>query len=166
MRHRDLDIALNFRQCYKETEMIAKRRTYSKRYVILILEKNKVLSQSQDAALMPHFMQVHKSCMTLHLATICYWRKLLNITCNGDIAKYISQWVHTSSEFYTQKLNKWGFKWNKWGFRLPLCTCRLNWARRTSQGWWDEWDDTDSRHRIVLYTSGPVSKTDLSQNLT
>ena len=23
-----------------------------------------------------------------------------------------------------------------------LCTYRLNWARRTSCGWWDEWDDT------------------------
>ena len=36
-------------------------------------------------------------------------------------------------------------KWNKWnesGFRPPLCTYRLNWARRTSWGWWDDWDDT------------------------
>ena len=31
----------------------------------------------------------------------------------------------------------------KWiGFRPPLCTYRLNWARRTSWGWWDDWDDT------------------------
>ena len=28
-------------------------------------------------------------------------------------------------------------KWN-----VPLCTYRLNWARRTSWGWWDDWDDT------------------------
>ena len=28
------------------------------------------------------------------------------------------------------------------GFRPPLCTYRLNWARRTSCGWWDDWDDT------------------------
>ena len=27
-------------------------------------------------------------------------------------------------------------------FRPPLCTYRLNWARRTSWGWWDAWDDT------------------------
>ena len=33
-------------------------------------------------------------------------------------------------------------KWNESGFRPPLCTFRLNWARRTSWGWWDEWDDT------------------------
>ena len=33
-------------------------------------------------------------------------------------------------------------KWNKSGFRPPLCTYRLNWTRRTSWGWWDEWDDT------------------------
>ena len=28
------------------------------------------------------------------------------------------------------------------GFRPPLCTYRLNWARITSWGWWDDWDDT------------------------
>ena len=35
-----------------------------------------------------------------------------------------------------------GLKWNESGFRPPLCTYRLNWARRTSWGWWDDWDDT------------------------
>ena len=34
------------------------------------------------------------------------------------------------------------FKWNESGFRPPLCTYRLNWARRTSWGWRDNWDDT------------------------
>ena len=33
-------------------------------------------------------------------------------------------------------------KWNETGFRPPLCTYRLNWARRILWGWWDEWDDT------------------------
>ena len=33
-------------------------------------------------------------------------------------------------------------KWNESGFRPPLCTYRLNWARRTSWGWWDDSDDT------------------------
>ena len=33
-------------------------------------------------------------------------------------------------------------KWNKSGFRPLLCTYRLNWARRTSWGWCDDWDDT------------------------
>ena len=37
---------------------------------------------------------------------------------------------------------KWLCKWNESGFRPPLCTYRLNWARRTSWGWWDDWDDT------------------------
>ena len=40
-------------------------------------------------------------------------------------------------------------KWNESGFRPPLCTYRLNWARRTTWGWWDEWDDT------VLQTQEP-----------
>ena len=34
------------------------------------------------------------------------------------------------------------WKWNESGFRPPLCTYRLNWAKRTSWGWWDDWDDT------------------------
>ena len=33
-------------------------------------------------------------------------------------------------------------KWNESGFRPLLCTYRLNWARRTTWGWWDDWDDT------------------------
>ena len=33
-------------------------------------------------------------------------------------------------------------KWNESGFRPLLCTYRLNWAKRTSWGWWDDWDDT------------------------
>ena len=32
--------------------------------------------------------------------------------------------------------------WNKSGFRSPLCTYRLNCARRTSWGLWDDRDDT------------------------
>ena len=33
-------------------------------------------------------------------------------------------------------------KWNESGFRPPLCKYRLNWARRTFWGWWDDWYDT------------------------
>ena len=33
-------------------------------------------------------------------------------------------------------------KWNESGFRPSLCTYRLNWTRRTSWGWWEDWDDT------------------------
>ena len=33
-------------------------------------------------------------------------------------------------------------KWNEWGFTPHLFTYRLNWARRTSWGWWYEWGDT------------------------
>ena len=33
-------------------------------------------------------------------------------------------------------------KWNESGFGPPLCTYRLNWARRTSWEWWADWDDT------------------------
>ena len=43
---------------------------------------------------------------------------------------------------YNICLSVWYDKWNESGFRPPLCTYRLNWVRRTSWGWWDDWDDT------------------------
>ena len=49
------------------------------------------------------------------------------------------------SRFVNREPDCWGArvgKWNESGFRPPLCTYRLNWARRTSWGWWDDWDDT------------------------
>ena len=39
-------------------------------------------------------------------------------------------------------------KWNESGFRPPLCTYRLNWARRTSWGWWDEWGGVGVDHGV------------------
>ena len=42
----------------------------------------------------------------------------------------------------TQEIESEEMKWNESGFRPPLCTYWLNWARRTSWGRWDDWDDT------------------------
>ena len=47
--------------------------------------------------------------------------------------------IHTARQPFTHSHCR---KWNESGFRPPLCTYRLNWARRTSWGWWDDWDDT------------------------
>ena len=44
--------------------------------------------------------------------------------------------------FVQMRQKQGAVKWNESGFRSPLCTHRLNWARRTSWGLWDEWDDT------------------------
>ena len=40
-------------------------------------------------------------------------------------------------------------KWNESGFRPLLCTYRLNWARRTSWGWWDELDVTALQTQVL-----------------
>ena len=45
-------------------------------------------------------------------------------------------------ELMIRKFGQDQMKWNESGFRPPLCTYRLNWARITSWGWWDDWDDT------------------------
>ena len=50
-------------------------------------------------------------------------------------------WLHVHYFLCDQDIN-YKMKWNESGFRPPLCTYRLNWARRTSWGWWDDWDDT------------------------
>ena len=39
-------------------------------------------------------------------------------------------------------LKEWINKWMNCVFRPLLYTLRLNWIKRTSWGWWDEWDDT------------------------
>ena len=67
------------------------------------------------------------------------------------IKTYFFQLPPTSDHLHPLKVENCGInsrlvgdemKWNESGFRPPLCTYRLNWARRTSWGWWDDWDDT------------------------
>ena len=53
---------------------------------------------------------------------------------------YLNLHSHRAAKYCRYSYLK--MKWNESGFRPPLCTYRLNWARRTSWGWWDDWDDT------------------------
>ena len=63
--------------------------------------------------------------------SVCEWTN--TNSCNRPVKPQIQQELCSS---------KPEMKWNESGFRPPLCTYRLNWARRTSWGWWDDWDDT------------------------
>ena len=59
-------------------------------------------------------------------------------------------------------------KWNESGFRPHLCTYRLNWARRTTWGWWDDWDDTvlqTQDSKIELWRSEAEHATSRSRRL-
>ena len=61
------------------------------------------------------------------------YRLLHTFTFTCDVMSVIVKWLQEENEM----------KWNEWGFTPPLGTYRiLNWARRTSWGWWDEWADT------------------------
>ena len=73
--------------------------------------------------------------MLLNIA-LGWWRKSSNIS----IFKAMKGWGTVSHLVFSLLYGLW--KWNESGFRPPLCTYRLNWARRTSWGWWDDWDDT------------------------
>ena len=68
----------------------------------------------------------------LHKSSMRYFHR-----CSYIGLLYISQICMSAIISHNDKM-----KWNKSGFRPPLCTYRLNWARRTSWGWWDDWDDT------------------------
>ena len=59
-----------------------------------------------------------------------------------EIGTYIDHVDRSPMLSSTNSTPMCGHKWNESGFRPPLCTYRLNWARRTSWGWWDDWDDT------------------------
>ena len=51
-------------------------------------------------------------------------------------------------------ISKWNeMKWNEWDVLCHLYTCTLNFARRTSWGWWDKWDDTAIQ--TLLVTEAP-----------
>ena len=59
-----------------------------------------------------------------------------------DIFELISSVLYLIISWTSRILALEEMKWKESGFRPPLCTYRLNWARRTSWGWWDDWDDT------------------------
>ena len=71
----------------------------------------------------------------LHMSTVCEatWNTWVFSFSTGN-RNSLLKWTK-----YVHRAKK---KWNESGFRPPLCTYRLNWARRTSWGWWDDWDDT------------------------
>ena len=64
---------------------------------------------------------------------------------NFETQIFVGTWIAQITQIFSH-LKLWiavaRQKWNESGFRPPLCTYRLNWARRTSWGWWDDWDDT------------------------
>ena len=72
------------------------------------------------------------------------WQSVYYIVANLN---YFINWqyLNNSLKIFEKLCFIWNLKilkWNESGFRPPLCTYRLNWARRTSWGWWDDWDDT------------------------
>ena len=70
----------------------------------------------------------------------------INLRTPSVTSGYLKKHVKLPTFSITEELYKTcassSTKWNESGFRPPLCTYRLNWARRTSWGWWDDWDDT------------------------
>ena len=72
----------------------------------------------------------------------CYWSKSLLQNHNFKSSFILLVFVNKSKKALLALFLALTLKWNESGFRPSLCTYRLNWARRTSWGWWDDWDDT------------------------
>ena len=65
------------------------------------------------------------------------WKMVVRVPNRGSV-RFLNLIIHyVNGDIFGTEM-----KWNESGFRPPLCTSRLNWARRTSWGWWDDWDDT------------------------
>ena len=89
-----------------------------------------------------HQRFVLRASESLHVGLLFMRGGMYNDVCNM-IKRLISK-VFKSSLLHciTYNGSTCMWKWNESGFRPPLCTYRLNWARRISWGWWDEWNDT------------------------
>ena len=95
------------------------------------------MRQQSDSKMCSAYTPVYDAGPTLHqhwFTVLCMLGHLHSVICDTQC----SAWIETG--LVQMMLGKW--KWNESGFRPPLCTYRLNWARRTSWGWWDDWDDT------------------------
>ena len=90
--------------------------------------------------------------MNLCLDTAIHNFKWLKITWHNKIkiTKNICRPYHRFEICFTLKTRHTSpeMKSNESVFRPRLCTYRLNWARRISWGWGDEWDDTDTGFEI------------------
>ena len=85
--------------------------------------------------------------------SIAPMRWLINLKTIWNISK---SWQNDGlvRDFKIKVRNYFEEQWNESGFRPPLCTYRLNWARSTSWGWRDDWDDTvlqtqDSKYKAM-----------------
>ena len=77
-----------------------------------------------------------------HVKKFHHWKHINTYDSNAVIMLFIT--ILFRYRLLTEKWASMNYsqKWNESGFRPPLCTFGLIWARRTSWGWWDEWDDT------------------------
>ena len=71
-----------------------------------------------------------------------------DVDCVNNAIRSINMCIFSKlSVIDRSSLDGWWLVWyleklNEWDFRPHLFTYRLNWARITSWGWWNEWDDT------------------------
>ena len=81
--------------------------------------------------LLPVGLVGHCKCLDLRIP---WKRRMMGQNIWEVIAQHGSEWFSSSVRTIQESKNKW----NQSGFKPLLCTNRLNWARRTSWGWWDE----------------------------
>ena len=110
-----------------------------------IITKSSLCSTLRESGwfyiLMTHFQTLHKT-STGDIQILDQCSANVNLSCailNQCLANACTSSVSNWQNLFLGDIEN-EMKWI--GFRPPLCTCRLNWARRASWGWWDEWNDT------------------------
>ena len=106
-----------------EEDMSTKNAKRNVWYKIIYIRKNKCTPQDTPAKRNGR----HKIHLFLSFSrTYILWRTFLYLSDTTGL------YITTSTKI----------SWELQHSITPLCTNRLNWVRRTSWGWWDEWDDT------------------------
>ena len=116
-------------------------------HIIIIPARDPTLKGRQFKPL--HTPQTHFLCLVFFANIFIYIIPYEYTLCNNNTPhsdqklNYLVGSPVTPFSMTTRRtVNKTDRFRNESGFRSPLCTYRLNWARRTSWGWWDDWDDT------------------------
>ena len=100
------NLHIAWRQLFSEPETLQRLRI-----------RGRKLLRSSAPCMMPWQRQIRA---TSTRTTTRWWQSHV-------ISRYNSRFAFST--------RSWLMKWNESGFRPPLCTYRLNWARRTSWGW-------------------------------
>ena len=132
--------------CYRATGLMAYRKLYTTApAIVFILVAYRDTQMFQGLQLFRWLLNAIYAQMNLPSSHWC-------INMIKERCKQVSNWwlIKSCIQMPLPLSDLWHeIKWM--GFRPPLRSYRLNWARRTSWGRWDEWDDTALQTQYSMF---------------